>query len=51
MLSMVLASIGVYAALFATGSWLYDEMQRFGILSVIVVVCIFLLLRVNKIRK
>ena len=51
MLSMALASIGVYAALFATGSWLYDEMPRFWGLAAITVVCTVLLLRINKTRK
>ncbi|MDE0979149.1 MAG: Na+:solute symporter, partial [Flavobacteriales bacterium] len=51
MLSMALASIGVYAALFATGSWLYDEMPRFWGLAAITVMCTVLLLRINKTRK
>ena len=51
MLSMALASMGVYAALFATGSWLYDEMPRFWGLAAITVMCTVLLLRINKTRK
>jgi solute:Na+ symporter, SSS family len=51
MLSMALGSIGVYATLFATGSWLYGEMQRFWCLAAIALICTLLLLRLNRTRK
>jgi len=48
--SMVFGSIGVYAALIATGSWLYGEMMTAGLLAALALVCTVIVLALNRSR-
>ena len=47
-LSMLLGSVGVYAALFAVGSWLYDDMATAGLLTAVAGVCVGAIARINR---
>ena len=49
-LSMLLGSAGVYAALFAVGSWLYDDMATAGLLTAVAGVCVGAIARINRTR-
>jgi hypothetical protein len=45
---MLLGSVGVYAALFAVGSWLYDDMATAGLLTAVAGVCVGAIARINR---
>jgi Na+/proline symporter len=47
-LCMVLGSIAVYSALFATGNWIYGKWELAGLLTLIVIISTFLLTRMWK---
>ena len=49
-LSMLLGSAGVYAALFAVGSWLYDDRATAGLLAAVAAVCVGAIARINRSR-
>lgn len=49
-LSMLLGSAGVYAALFAVGSWLYDDRTTAGLLAAVAAVCVGAIAWINRSR-
>jgi hypothetical protein len=49
-ISMLLGSAGVYAALFAVGSWLYDDRATAGLLTAVAGVCVGAIARINRSR-
>ena len=49
-LSMLIGSAGVYAALFAVGSWLYDDRTTAWLLSGVVVISVVTIVRLNRPR-
>jgi Na+/proline symporter len=49
-LSMLSGSAGVYAALFAVGSWLYDDRVTAWLLTGAVVICVMVIIRLNRPR-
>jgi len=51
MLSMILGSVGVYAALFATGSWLYAATDRAIWLTAFAVICAVAIIWINRSKK
>jgi Na+/proline symporter len=50
-LSMLLGSAGVYAALFAVGSWLYGHYGSAAWLGGISLICVLLIVRINRTRE
>ena len=46
--SMLAGSIGVYAALIATGSWLYGEMVHASLLGGLAIVCTAIIFKLNR---
>jgi len=48
--SMVFGSVGVYAALIATGSWLYAETMTAGLLAALALGCTVIVLALNRSR-
>lgn len=47
-IGFIVATIGVYSFLFATGNWIYGNIMLATILSVITLVCVAILLRIWK---
>jgi len=47
---MVFGSVGVYAALIATGSWLYAETMTAGLLAALALGCTVIVLALNRSR-
>ena len=50
-LSMLLGSVGVYAALFAVGSWLYGHHGSAALLGSVSCICVQFIVRINRSRE
>jgi hypothetical protein len=49
-LSMLFGSAGVYATLFAVGSWLYDDLATAWLLAGVAVISVLIIVRLNRRR-